>query len=146
MAGNPLVAQGVLNRIRGSVTWDSFSALNITAAFLGKEGIRLALEGVASKAIGTMTGTVQSPEAYMMCSITLNLLKSQALADAYKKQIELSNVLGNCTVRPDTTTLSPYQLLNVSINPPNDQDFSGESAGYVVKATGYYLVNSSLWS
>lgn len=142
---NPLVDQGVLNRIRGSVTWDNFTNLNITAAFLGKEGIRLALEGQASKPIPTMTGLVQSPEAYKMVSLTLNLLKSQALADAYKAQVELSSILGGCTVRPDATTLSPYQLLNMSIDSPNDLDFSGESAGYVIKATGYYLVNSSLW-
>jgi hypothetical protein len=146
MAGNPLVAQGVLNRIRGSVTWDSFNALNVTAAYLGREGIRLAIEGAASKPIPTMTGVVQSPEAYLMVSLTLNLLKSQALADAYKSQIELSSLLGDCTVRPDSTTLSPYSLLNCSINPPSDQDFSGENAGYVVKATGYYLVNANLWN
>lgn len=143
--GNPLVDQGTLNRLRGSIVWDNFPALNITSAFLGRGAIRLALEGNTSKSIETLTGLVQSPEAYQMCSITINLLKSQALADAYKTQVELSALLGGCTIRPDAVTLSPYQILNCSINSPNDLDFSGESADYTIKSIGYYLVNSSLW-
>lgn len=143
---NPLVAQGVLNRLRGSVTWNSFPVLNVTAAFLGREGIRLAIEGKSSKSIETMTGIVQSPEAYQMVTLTLNLLKSQALADAYKAQVELSSLLGDCTVRPDASPLSPYQLLNMSINSPSDLDFSGENAGFVIKAEGYYLINSNIWN
>ena len=41
MAGNPLIDQGVLNRIRGSVQWADFPGLNVTAPFLDREGINL---------------------------------------------------------------------------------------------------------
>src|ERR1700743_691192 len=102
MAGNPLVAQGQLNRLKASISWDSFPALNITASYLGRAAIRLALQGVASKGIETMTGLVQSPEAYQMCEIRASLIKAQALADAYKRQQEATALLGNCTVRPDS--------------------------------------------
>lgn len=142
---NPLVDQGVLNRLRGSVTWASAPELNVSASYLGRGAIRLALEGNTSKAIETLTGVVQSPEAYQMCSITMSLLKSQALADLFKARVELNSLLGQATVRPDATPLSPYEILNCSINSPNDLDFSGESAEYTVKAIGYYLVNSALW-
>ena len=114
MAGNPLVAQGQLNRLKASISWDSFPALNITASYLGRSAIRLALQGVASKGIETMTGLVQSPEAYQMCEIRASLIKAQALADAYKRQQEATALLGNCTVRPESTILSPYPILNLS--------------------------------
>ena len=39
MAGNPLIDQGVLNRIKGNVTWNNFPGLNVTAPFLDKDGI-----------------------------------------------------------------------------------------------------------
>lgn len=142
---NPLVSLGTLNRLRASVSWATFPALNVTASYLGRSAIRLALEGQTSKAIEALTGIVQSPEAYQMVSLTMELLKSQALSNAYKAQIELSSLVGNCTVRPDATPLAPYQLLNMSVNSPNDIDFSGESASFTIKATGYYLVNSNLW-
>ena len=86
---NPLVAQGTLNRILGSVVWPSFSALNVTSSFLGKQGIRLALEGESTLFIPTMTGAVTSPEPYMMIGLTINLLKTQSLAAQYKSQLKL---------------------------------------------------------
>lgn len=143
--GNPLIDQGTLNRLKASVTWDNFPNLNVSASYLGREGIRLALQGVASKAIETMTGLVQSPEAYQLCEIRMNLIKAQPLADAYKAQQELNSLLGNCTVRPDASPLSPYPILNCSIMNVEPLDFSGESEAYRVICSGYYLINSSLW-
>ena len=32
---NPLIAQGVLNLLRASVTWNNFQGLNVTAGFVG---------------------------------------------------------------------------------------------------------------
>src|ERR1700742_4394296 len=101
MAGNPLVDQGVLNRVRGSVVWSGFPALNVTAPYLGKDGIGIAFEGDGSATTGTMTGTmtgvVQSLEPYVMVTLKIGLLRTQPLADAYKKQWELNALLGACT-------------------------------------------------
>lgn len=142
---NPLIVQGTLNRLRGSVVWNDFPQLNITAPFLGKEGIRLALEGESTVFLGTMTGAVTSPEPYMMVSLVLNLLKTQNLSDLYKKQMELLATIGDCTVRPDAATLSPYNLINMAIEGVRELSFNGEDAGYAVTCKGYYPVNSSLW-
>lgn len=146
MAANPLVAQGTLNRLRGSVIWDTFPELNVTAPFLGKEGIGLSLEGESTVFIPTMTGVVTSPEPYMMIGLTVNLLKTQGLADAYKSRIERNALLGGGTVRPDSAALSPYSILNCSIEGVAPMKFSGEDAGFVVTIKGYWLVNSDLWN
>ncbi|MDE2105749.1 MAG: hypothetical protein KGL39_51470 [Patescibacteria group bacterium] len=146
MAGNPLIDQGVLNRLRGSVVLTDHPELNITASFLGEEAIRLALEGEPTTRIPTLTGIVQSPEPYQLCNVTVNLLKTQSLADAYKKQYELSTLLGNITVRPDSSALSPYSLINCSLGPVRELSFNGRDPGFVVSMGGYYLINSSLWN
>ncbi len=62
MAGSPLVSQGTISRIRGSLIVPNFPNLNITAPYLGKMGIHLSFEGSATPMIDTMTGRVTSPE------------------------------------------------------------------------------------
>lgn len=142
---NPLIAQGTLSRIRGSIVWNNFSALNITAPYLSKEGIRLSLQGDTTKYLPTMTGAVTSQEPYMMCEVTAVLLKSQALGNAYKNQMETNSLLGDGTIRPDAVTLGPYAIINCSIKTVHELDFSGQAPGFTIVFGGYYLVNSSLF-
>lgn len=143
---NPLVQLGQLNRLIASVSWPSFPALNVTAPYLNRDGIRLALDGEATRILPAMTGTVLSPEPYQPVSLTINLLKSQGLAAQYKAQQETQTPLGNCTVRPDATTLPPYNLYNMAIENVRELSFSGEDAGFSVMCRGYYLINSSLYT
>lgn len=93
----------------------------------------------------TLTGAVTSQEPYMMIDMTIHLLKSQALANQYKNQMELNCLLGDGTVRPDATPLGPYQIINASIKSVREMTFSGESAVFAVTCGGYYLINSSLF-
>lgn len=143
---NPLVAQGTLSRLRASVIWTDFPQLNVTAPYLGKEGVRLSLEGQATGFIDTMTGAVTSPEPYMAVTLTMNLLKTQALSGAYKAQMEQSTLLGDCTVRPDALTLPPYDLTNCALEGVRELNFSGQDAGWAVTIKGYYLINAALFS
>lgn len=145
MSTNPLVNQGVLNRLKGSVIWNDFPQLNVTAAYLGAEGIRLALEGDAVEYINTMTGAVTSPQPYRLCMLTMSLLKTQQLADLYKRKEEQSALLGVGTVRGDSSPLSPYQLVNCAILGVSELNFAGQDPGYQVRCRGYYLINSDLW-
>ena len=145
MAGNPLIAQGTLNRIIASVVIPTYSQLNVTAPYLGRGGISLALQGKASTQIPTMTGAVQSPEPYQSVMLTLNLLKTQNLAALWKAQQELLALIGAVNVIPDANTLPQYNLFNCAIDTVRDLSFAGEEAGYVVQVSGYYLINSSLW-
>ena len=139
--------QGTLNRIRGSVNWDDHPELNVTAPFLGNEGISLALEGESTVFFPTMTGAVTSPEPYMMLRLTIHLLKTQTLSDSYKAQMELLSLIGNGTVRPDVVSggLSPYSAVNCAIEGVREMPFNGRDAGFVVSIRGYYTTNNSLF-
>ena len=147
---NPLIDQGQLNRLVASVVWQDFPQLNVTPSFLGKEAIRLALEGGASTQIRNLTGITQSPEPYMPCSLTINLLKTQQLSALFKSQMELLAVLGNCVVRPDvpagTGGLTPYDLTSMAIQDVREQDYGGGDSGWIVVCRGAYYINSALWN
>ena len=142
---NPLVDQGTLNRLRGSMVIPDNPTLNVTAPFLGEGGIGLTLEGETTTMIPTLTGTATSPEPYQMCSLTIHLLKTQSFSDLYKKQMQTLALVGAVTVRPDAKTLSPYELLNCAINSVAPLTFNGKDAGFLVTIKGYYQINSSLF-
>ena len=146
--GNPLVAQGVLNRLKASVVWTSFPALNVTAPFLDREGINLRLEGEASAQHGSMTGIVQSPEPYLPVSVVIALLRTQPLSDLYKTQMEANSLIGDGVVWPDVSTgsgLSQFQLHNMSIQSVGELVLNGTTPIYGVTCRGFYVVNNSLW-
>jgi hypothetical protein len=147
MAGNPLIDQGVLSRVRGSVTWANFPGLNVTAPYLDKDGINLRLEGGASLQHPTMTGIVQSPEPYMPVSVVIALLRTQQLADLYKVQMETSVILGPGTVFPDVVAggISQYSLQNMAIESVGELLFNGTTPIFAVTCRGYYTVNNSLF-
>lgn len=146
MAGNPLVPQGTLNRIRAAVQWSAVPGLNVTVPFLGKEGITLAFEGNATDFVETMTGAVTSPAPYMPIRMVFNLLKTQTLSNQYKSQMETSTLLGDGVVTPDSVTLSPFQVTNCAIEGVDELRFNGEVAAYAVRIKGYYIINNALFN
>lgn len=142
---NPIVAQGTLNRLLGSVTIPNFPSLNVTAPYLSKEGIRITFQGETTLYLNSMTGAVTSPEPYMLGEITINLLKTQSLGTLYKSQMEFASLIGNVTVRSDSASLGIYQFVNCSIKSVRELDFAGTTAVFPVVLGGYYLLNSSLY-
>lgn len=143
---NPIVPQGVLNRLRGSLVLTEFPGLNVTASYLGKEGMSISFDGVITTPLDTMTGVVQSPEPYQRASVAIHLLKPQALADAWKNQIESNSLLGDATLRTDSKDFGVFQLSNASINQVSPIKIDGMDAGYVVTMSAIYYTNSSLWN
>lgn len=157
---SPNVLQGTLNRLQVSVTWNSFTELNVTPSFLGREMVSLGFEGEATTFIKTATGVVISPEPLQMISLAINLLKTQPLAPLYELQRQTSSVLGNGTIRPDVggaqaianalglggvVGLGAYNIVNCGIQNVRELRFSGEDAGYVVVIGGYLPLNAAMW-
>lgn len=144
--GNPLVQQGTLNRLRGSVVIPAASALNVTAGYLGKSGISLSLDGDVTQMIDTMTGLVTSPEPFIGASVTLHLLRTQALALAWRTQWENSGLLGQVTVHTDSAAMPHFDFQNCAIVRAPSMTFDGTSPEFMVELRGIYYINSSLWN
>lgn len=142
---NPLVSQGVLNRLRASVVVTDYAELNVTAPYLGRNGIRLSLEGETTLGIPTMTGVVQSPEPFQMATVQINLLRTQNISNLYKTQMETLSLIGTIVVRPDSTALDRYYFENCSIASVAELPFDGQDPGFMVTLRGQYYLNSSLW-
>jgi hypothetical protein len=143
---NPLVNQGVLNKLRGSVSVIDLPQLNATAPYLGEDGITLAFEGDASGYIGTMTGAVPSPNPYQMATVTLHLLKTQDLGNQWKLQQESDTTIGDVVVTTDAATLESYYLSNCTIKGVSELSLAGKDPGYVVTVQGTYYINSGLFN
>jgi len=142
---SPLVAQGSLNRLRGSIIFPNNPALNITAPFLGEEGININPEGNVSDVLETMTGTVNSPVPYQMISVEVELLKTQSFSDLFKQQLEFDAEIGPFQVYLDAKTLSGYTIQNGVISTASPGRLNGKNVGFMVTLRGFYLVNSNLY-
>lgn len=143
---NPQIQQGTLNRLLASVVYASFPQLNVTSGYMAKDAISIGFEGDTSQLIGTLTGAVTSPEPYMFANVTMNLLRTQALGDAYKTQVETNTTLGSVTVYPDTQTLSPFQLNNCVLSSVQELPLDGNSASLIIRLRGVYSINSALFA
>lgn len=149
MASNPMVPQGQLNRLIASVTIPNFAGLNVTAPFLGSQGVSLSFDGDGVLFIEAMTGTVISPQPYVMVTAMMHLLKSQSLAAQYELQRQTQSAIGSFTVRPDVSSsvgLGPWTISNGAIQTVRELNFSGTDAGYVVTLRGAYFINNDLWN
>ena len=143
---NPLILQGTLNRLRGSVVFAFYPELNVSASYLGREAISLSFDGDTAQLHGTLTGAVTSPEPYTYGTVTMHLLRSQFLADLYKTQIELNTSLGSVTVIGDSDTLGDFQLENCVLMSIQEMAFDGNQPGFVVRLRGIYNINALLFA
>jgi hypothetical protein len=145
MGTNPAVPQGVLNRVRGSVLCSAQPLLNVTASYLGEQGITFTPTGDMTSYLKTLTGAGRSPAPYVMMEGMVHILKTTPLANAYKTGWETDSYLGDLTVRPDTSKLGVFQYVNCSIMGVDTLIFNGTDIGMGVKISGIYYTNSILF-
>jgi hypothetical protein len=147
MAGpNNLVQLGSISRLRGSLTFTDFPTLNITAPFLGRDGVRLAVEGDTTQMLQQMVGMVQSQEVYLPATITAQIVKTTALANLFKQKWESDSNLGDCTFRSDASQLDVFDFYNCAIENFGGLDASGTSAVINLSIKGTYYVNTNLFN
>lgn len=142
---NPQIPAGPLSLLETSITLDSFPSLNVTPPYLGKQMVRLAFEGEATRHLPVAVGVVPSPQVYLIATLTIDLVKSLPLASQYKAQMESASFLGDVVVRPDTTVFPAFDLSQVAIADWREMAFSGEEPSVFVTLRGQYAINSSLW-
>src|ERR1700677_96176 len=146
MSFNPQTIQGILNRVITSVVVTSFPQLSLTAPFMAKSMAQLDFDEDAVDQIGTATGIVNSPQPYVLATLTANLLRSQGIAAAYIAQWQQQAILGSVTVYPDSHVFPPITLVNCSLLRPTPGPYDGQDP--TVKATikGVFYTNAIMWS
>lgn len=143
---NPLIALGTVNRLVSSITLNDHPELNITPSFMGRPMARFARDGQAVAQLPAATGIVNSPEPYMMVTITVALLKTQSLAARWENALRTNAILGEITVRPDVTEgIGAFDVSNASLETVGELAFDGSSADYGITIRGTYPINSGLF-
>lgn len=145
MAGNPFTQLGSLNKLRGSIKFTSNSSLNITPQFLGANGISLNFEGQATRPNPVNVGVVPSPEVYLQITLGISLVKTLAIAAAWKAQVEDSSLLGDMVVRLDVDKFPPFDLSNGFILNPETITAHGVDPNFPLRLQGTWYINNSLW-
>jgi hypothetical protein len=170
-SGNINTPQGVLNRVAATVVFNGGAPgagvgggivlpanFTITPYFLGREGIRLTLEGNATDYFPTMTGAVPSPAPFQIATLTIALLKTQPTSNQIKAQFENNTLLGQIDVIPDVSVslntgaggtggvLGKYSLMNCVLESVNAMSFAGEEPTWVITIKGYYEVNAFMFN
>lgn len=143
---NPQVNQGVLNRARGNLQIASFPALNITAPYLGANGLSFSRAGTATTMINTLTGRVPSPEPFQAVTIEVHLIKSQALASLWETQLLALSTIGNVLFYTDAAAQPIYAFTNCAIENVGPMTANGTSVDYMLSLTGTYIINNQLFA
>lgn len=143
---NPLVSQGTLNRVRCHIVVPNFTGLNITSSYMGKSFAHIALEGDFTDQIGTGTGVVNSPEPYVFASITVGILRTQALASSWRAQWEDNSVIGDVTIHSDTAAWDAITINSAAIRHFDPNAYDGTDPVCALVLRGTYNINNSLWS
>jgi len=93
-----------------------------------------------------LTGAVTSPEPYTYGTVTIHLLRTQDLANAFKNQIEINTTMGSVNIIGDSTALDNFQLENCILMSLQEITFDGNQAGLIVRLRGVYNINSDLFA
>lgn len=140
------VALAPLNRLRASVVFADFPELQIISTGLTREGVNISFQGDASQNLPAMTGLVASAEPYQVATITIHAVRSQAIAAAYKAQIEANTYLGSINVITDAANLPDYPIENGVLLGVEALSFDGNQAVFIIRISGSYRVNSEMWA
>ncbi|WP_320533666.1 hypothetical protein [Robbsia andropogonis] len=146
MATNPMVTQGTLNRVRTHVVCSDYTSLNVTSSYMGRSFARLAFEGDFNQLIGTGTSAVTSPEPYVFATLTLNLLRTQALSQSWMTQAQSSTSIGDVTAYSDASTFDAVTLSNCVIRSIDPGAYDGTDPVVRVELRGLFYVNDDMWS
>ena len=146
MATNPMPNLGNLNRVRASVTFPGFTSLNITSSQMGKRFVSVVFDEDFVTQIQQGVGIINSPEPYVMSTITCDIMRTLPLAQAFISQIQDTAVLGTVKVYSDTSAFIPPTIYNASVIKADPNAFDGTQGVLALTIRGIFYPNSNLWS
>ena len=137
---------GTLNRTLTHVTFASYPALNITIANMGKSMANLTFEGDFTQQPEVAVGVVTSPEPYVMATVTVSVLRTQALGASWLAQINNTSTLGNMTLYPDTVAFPSITLVTTVVTKFDPGAYDGTDPVIKMTLRGVYYPNNALWA
>ena len=143
---NPLLIPAPLNRVRANVNIPAVDNLNVTAPYLGADGISVTFNGNVTTQLMGLTSTINSEEPYIPAQIKISLLKSLALSSQWLNQTQNSPTLGQVSVTSDTAAFETLTFYNCAIMSVGDVNMNGTQAEFVITINGYWPVGGDLFN
>lgn len=143
---NPNLIPSPLNRVRANVSIPAYADLDVTAPYLGAEGISVSFQGNVATQLMGLTSTINSEEPYVPSQIRVSLIKSLALSAQWIKQIQDSPTIGTVTVQSDTAQFPSITFYNCVITNVADVSMAGKQAEFQITISGYWSVSNDLWT
>lgn len=142
---NPGIGLGNLNRLLGSVLFASNPALNVTPSYLGKDAMSWEPQGQSGTMLPGLVGGIPSPEPYMIVRVTVHLLKSIPLSNAWIAQVQQSVLIGDATMSFDSAALGKQMLSNCQISNPGAITTNGLGPDVPLMFEGTWSINAGMW-
>ncbi len=143
---NPLVSQGTLNRVRCSVIIPDDTALNIDSSYMGKSFATISFDGSFSGQIETGTGVVNSPEPYVMGNVSVGLLRTQALSNAWLAQAKKNTSIGQVIIHSDSAAFPSIPLSTCVIGSIEPGAYDGTDPIVKLTLRGVFHLNEDMWN
>lgn len=144
---NTFISQGSLNRVRGSLVFQLFPNLNITAPYMSRNFITVTFDEMNFvEQFETGTGFVNSPEPYVPATIVVEILRTQALANNWFQQIQNTSSIGTVEVHSDTAAFPSFPVANASVIKFDPGAFAGRDPVSKMTIRGILYINSSMWA
>ena len=143
---NPLINLGTLNRVRASVVFPSFTSLNITSSQMGRRFVSLTFDEDFVQQIQQGVGIINSPEPYVMATVTCDVLRTLPLAQAFISQLEQTAVLGTVYVHSDTSAFPKRTVYNASVLKADPGEYDGINGVLALTIRGVFYPNNTLWN
>ncbi len=145
VGANPLIDQGMLNRVLTNVVVTLLPQLSVTSPYMAKSQAQITFDDDFVDQIGSATGVVNSPAPYIMGSLVINLLRSQAVSGLWIAQSQVQSVIGPVIAYPDSTAFPPVALANCSIKHIDPGAYDGQDPTVKVTVRGVFYTNAALW-
>ncbi len=130
---------GFLNKLRIAVIFHDCPGLNLGAGDLAQAGVRFKTEALPP-VINAETGVAEPPRA-LKATLSISVLKTLPVAEAYKQTLETDRRVGRICYRPDTSALSPFFLLDCMLERIAGETSNGTDAAIEFIITGTSPVN-----
>lgn len=139
-----LPLNAILDISKQSVTVLEHPNLNVTMPYLGKAGLEISDDTETTITTQVMAVIVQSPNVIVTSTLTINLLKTTAVARAWLDQKGRMSAIGDIVVTFNTDNLKEITLKNCAISTTGSQSGAGDSAEIQITIKGGLEVNREL--
>lgn len=129
-----------LNKLYTKAIFSDDNSLNVIAADMGEDMIKVSLDGEVVNRLPTATGTVGSLSIFVPVTVEISILKTSPLWPIYIKRCASNGYIGGTLTIYDDVNLS-QEIEDVSLDVQDLSNFNGTQPAVTFIVKGNFKVN-----